>query len=389
MGIKFKAKTSVGDIAPGDIPERELFFDFNRNVQYTSTNGTDVVKLVPDDLIGGGMKWDPTIEYQSGTLVTVENTLPGDIVTNQEYVSITNNNIGNDPTTSPTEWRLYNAVKYINTDVTISIGTGGDYPDLDTALNAISRYVAVDGAAVYMKLLAGHVVDYPVYIRNVNLPNVYVTADDSTINISCPVLTKSFKDYPGPDSCVFNLENVTGLTFFKDTTVDYVNSAGCHTESCIFGIRGGFISIPSGMHFIFNGQHNTGFYIINGGSLNFDSAIQINGTHTQFRVFNGSSFLSQSLQSYDFADGCLIGMSGAIIGMTDAYIRGLSSATFGVSLQQGSTGNLERANCDFTDGGGTSSDIHVSNGSIANARNTTGGTSITPNTITSDGIIFR
>jgi hypothetical protein len=49
MGIKFKDKTSAGVPSAGDIAEREIHLDTKNKDIYTSSNGTDIIKLARTD----------------------------------------------------------------------------------------------------------------------------------------------------------------------------------------------------------------------------------------------------------------------------------------------------------------------------------------------------
>ncbi len=69
MGIKFKDKTTVGAPVAGDVKTREIVFDLKNNSLYSSTDGTDIVKLGGGDE-QGGIIWTNGTDYKVGDIVT-------------------------------------------------------------------------------------------------------------------------------------------------------------------------------------------------------------------------------------------------------------------------------------------------------------------------------
>ncbi len=71
MGIKFKDKTSVGAPVATEVAEREIVFDLKDNSIYSSTDGTDIVKLGGGSEQGGILHITIDQDYAVGDIVTL------------------------------------------------------------------------------------------------------------------------------------------------------------------------------------------------------------------------------------------------------------------------------------------------------------------------------
>lgn len=389
MGIKFKAKTSPGDIASGDIPERELFFDFNRNIPYTSTNGTDVVKLVPDDLVGGGMEYDSTREYEEGTLVTVSTALPGGISTDEEYISMTDNNLGNDPLTDTTNWRLYNVVKWINQDIVIDIGVGGDFLTIVDALNTLSKYKMVDTKKITLRLKSGHVIDY-----NIS----YSGQDFSGIKIINEIDTDYTSITAGPNSAsndaVFFFENTYAPEFDINMSYDGPPMAA---DQKIFNLYKNSFMVFSGtrelVSTVTNDPESTSFQIVANSSL-FASNSKIRGDKNICVVVSGNSVLQAVGATFSNGENSIIRVFQASkVDILGSSINcGELSATEGVGISANHTSNVNATDVNITESAPAGADtIFVSTGATICISGISGTytTNISVNTLDRLGIIYE
>ena len=62
MGIKFRDKTAVGTPTSGEVKTRELLLDLKNSSLYSSTDGTDLIKL-------GGSSSDSNMDGGSASSV--------------------------------------------------------------------------------------------------------------------------------------------------------------------------------------------------------------------------------------------------------------------------------------------------------------------------------
>ncbi len=69
MGLKFKNKTTAGTPVGGDVKERELGLDLKNGSIYSSTDGTDIIKI-GSGLEQGGVLWVTGTNYLVGDIVT-------------------------------------------------------------------------------------------------------------------------------------------------------------------------------------------------------------------------------------------------------------------------------------------------------------------------------
>jgi len=191
MGLKFLDKVSAGKPANGDIPERELVLNLKDNEIYSSTDGNNIVLLAGSPEVSelGGMAWSPSKSYIVGTLVTIETTLPGGTPTYKEYISLTDNNLGNDPVSDETNWRIYNVVKWIYQDIEITVGPGGDFSRLDDALHEVHKYRSIHGSVITVRILSGHVIDYDCTIKGVYSPYTVIVQDDQWLDVEIQNIT--------------------------------------------------------------------------------------------------------------------------------------------------------------------------------------------------------
>lgn len=279
-------------------------------------------------------------------------------------------------------------IEQLGADVTVTVGSGGDYATINAALEALSKKVVLfksAGITATVSLLTGFKMEEQVFVVGADLSFIKITSVDATVTIGRDSLTTSIASlcdsvpsarYPafavtkggrGPTiGCLFNMDtagtatNRDGLfvcdagSFCRITGAKGFTNAGGFALSVFYG---GCASAASARL-----SGNYGIYCGNAGTVNASSA-------------NCSGCTAVGVGA---AQGAVIDFSsGTATGYTD----------YGV---YSSGGFISAASSDAQKSGSpTSEDFVVANGGIIAARFASGGVSQTANTLTASGIIFR
>ncbi len=194
--FQFASNTTVG---VAEAPIGAILYDNASNAFYEkikdSAADTITAALSASDLIqinnNGGSAWNVNTEYKPGDFVTKTDNIGGE-TRHQEYIALIDN-IGKDPFTATTDWLLYNVVKYLDKDITITVSSGpggsagdGDFDTLEGAILAANRYKMIDGASLGIQILSGHVITGPMYLSGLDMADVYIYTEfpDTVVEIS-------------------------------------------------------------------------------------------------------------------------------------------------------------------------------------------------------------
>lgn len=299
-------------------------------------------------------------------------------------------------------------------DEVVTVGTGGDYTNINDALFYLAykyprfkqtAYPYVVSSAEIL-LLSGFVMNEQVVVERTNLGFISISSEDTevTINRSAltyPIVSGGISYYPAfvakenatlpVINCLFNM-NTTGADSNRVGVMCSENSSATIRSGC--GVKN-------------NSTVTVGCFATEGSNINADGSV-FNGTGNAYFArlnsrINANSITTSGNNFGVLAEDCsTINVNGSTITNSNAYgvqaTRGstinansstISSWGFGgVYSGQGSIINVTNSNC--RDGGSDStSDIRVFSGSIIQASGSTGGTNVTVNTISSNGIIFK
>lgn len=299
-------------------------------------------------------------------------------------------------------------------DEIVTVGEGGDYTNINDALFYLAykyprfkqtAYPYVVSSAEIL-LLSGFVMNEQVVVERTNLGFISISSEDTevTINRSAltyPIVSGGISYYPAfvakenatlpVINCLFNM-NTTGADSNRVGVMCSENSSATVRSGC--GVKN-------------NSTVTVGCFATEGSNINADGSV-FNGTGNAYFArlnsrINANSITTSGNNFGVLAEDCsTINVNGSTITNSNAYgvqaTRGstinANSSTIsnwgfgGVYSGQGSIINVTNSNC--RDGGSDSTiDIRVFSGSIIQASGSTGGTNVTINTISSNGIIFK
>jgi hypothetical protein len=277
-------------------------------------------------------------------------------------------------------------IKGIESNTTVTVGTGGDFSSMNAALEYLHRLKPrydVDGVIATINLLSGFTVEEQIIIYGLDLGWVEITGADSSTTVSTSAITKTplMNDYGWEIRPVFAA--LRGGVLPRIKQVFRADSNTLFTTGVLCAESGSTVNISDGG---FENFGNNGIYAYYGGSIfaynsSFDDCFDCIFAFQGGKIIvDGSCTATNAGRMGVYADrGSSISCQG---------IDASGAATNGVRSESGSNINARLVNGQM---GATpsSSDIVVSNGSIVNATGATGGLSQTSNTVTANGIIFK
>jgi hypothetical protein len=289
----------------------------------------------------------------------------------------------------------------LTANVNITVGSGGNYSNVNDAIEFLSKtyypvHLASGNVQATITLLTGFIFSEQVFIKNVDLSWITITGTDAEHTIDRSALTTEFVTgyYPafGGTNCKMP---VIDVLFSMDTSGTRAGRAG------IYLIDNSHITVTAGAGI--KNSPSIGAWITKNSKAYLEDTI-----------FTGCQIgLSVEKSGIAYADGidCSSATVFAIKGLDAAEIIAVgcngSDSPYGIRLQ-GSKANVRNGTFTTT----TSQSIYVLSGSICNAIGTncsssldeyyvsggsiiyretftgTGGTNITINTLTANGIIF-
>lgn len=268
--------------------------------------------------------------------------------------------------------------------VEVTVGAGGQFATINEALAYLSerRPAYINGGfTATIRLLGGFVMREQVIVSGVNLGWIRIASADAEVQIDRAHLVTDSGDGFYPAFCARGggfLPSI-GALFTMMATGAATNRDGL----VVYG--GGGATVLGGGGVKSAGRH--GAYAYQGGTIaangaNFSAAgdtgvVAHGGTRVTFN--NG------------VARGCVqTGISAAHAGTVhasgaDASLCGVA----GVRATQGASVSFLGGNARKSAGSDAATDISVLLGGIIAAGDATGGTNVTPNTVTANGIIFK
>lgn len=248
------------------------------------------------------------------------------------------------------------ALNPLTSDVTITVGSGGDFPTINAALEyAVKKYypIFLSGGTkprVTIQLQAGFVMAEQVLVEGLDLSWITIIGADAETMITRSALTKNLKgEYPAFGVLRGALPFINQL-FNMDSSGDSANRDGifCYQGRCSIGPACGIKNAASYGLLV---SHSS---IVNANNVNM----------------SGAGYC---------------GICASTASTIDAGSANISGSNLGIYALDGSTINAKNTNASET----ASYGICIASGSIINATSATGTLNVTANTLTSNGIIFQ
>ena len=266
----------------------------------------------------------------------------------------------------------------------VTVGTQpGDYPTINAALAALSErrpvYV-VGGFTAEVRLRSGFIMREQVVVRGVNLGWIRITSVDSEVQIDRSYLTTQINtgNYPAFSA------GGGGYLPIIDTLFAMTSAGTAAGRHGIYVYDGAGVTVSSGKGIKAAGGH--------GVLAQTSAVVAANGADFRNALGVGAAMQGGTRGAFQAAilSGCDIGIqanNGASVHAAEANCQ--SCVTGGIRAQSGATINALGALARQVVSADGTMDFSVAQGATINAVGATGGTSVTPNTVTASGIIFK
>ena len=333
----------------------------------------------------------------------------------------------------PSDEAILNSYLRHDADVTVTVGSGGDYTSISSAIAVLTQqfptYTAA-GVQAEIQLLAGFVMEEQLTVYSVNLSWIRITGVDATttFDVSSPTANNLNGLLYGVSKFLFAAHDggvlpIIDQTFVMSAWTSTIGGILCYKPgSKVIMLPGTGIGNANTGIVVYNGAHvlcdKTDFYTgyTYGGTIDASSNSFVDADDSKFRSITaayGSSINFNRSYGYQApstgpilaaignssisAEGAVINTStvnvidlvratiNSNIDIDGATIGGTSAFQTGLSVEKGS-----RASCTSVDfSAATTVGIESLQGSIINASGSIGTLSQTANTVTANGIIFK
>ncbi len=293
---------------------------------------------------------------------------------------------------------------------TLTVGAGGDYPTLQTAVDAAASFPAQPGTEqkITINILSGTTITERLRVFNRDCSGIEITSDDATVTAT--VTTELFAAYRAklPQiGALFDMGSAGGHGIICSAGSYVEVASGCGVKNAgNYGVYGDCsrINIDNA---VFTGAVNNGVDIRYGSLMSARGCDASGAGNYAFAVSYGSQADlygadgSNSLRALDVAGGCMVsaqnftgtGCSGYGVHVTssccEVYNSDVSGCTGVNGVYSAYSANINAVLVNAACSGASGSDFSVSFGGIIAAHSGTGTLSIAKNTLLANGIIFQ
>ena len=268
----------------------------------------------------------------------------------------------------------------------VTVGNGGDFQSINAALEFLSERRASyiqGGFQTQILLLDGFTMAEQVLVSGVNLGWISIASEAAEVFIDRAYLTTTFSENVEPLYPAFGVRD-GGTLPRVDALFSMMDTGDSVGRSGLVAMSGGFSTFSSGA-----GVKNAGDQ---GVRLTTSASFTGNNSVFSGAAIDGASVAGGTRSTFQYADLSGAGDTGLRVSngaVSHAWGLDASGAgQKGVYVYRGATLNLLGGKC-RKGGSDSTQDIVCESGSIINATNATGGTSIAVNTVTPNGIIFK
>lgn len=270
----------------------------------------------------------------------------------------------------------------VSANLNVTVGSGGDYPNINDALRALSKRTATfvnAGVAATITLLPGFVMAEQVLVVGVNLGWITITGSDAETTISRAALTRQFGvRYPAFGARDGGVLPIIDQLFRMNTSGTATNRAGLEVfqvGSAIVRAGKGVIAAPA-----------EGAFIYSSGSMSANGGVFKSGSSVGVAALGGTAVTLEGADLRTNAGGGIQAGNGASVQAQEVLLAGCGS--FGILAQRGASVNATGAQARIGASDG-SNDLQVMLGGTIVAASAIGGTNVPANTVSSNGLIFR
>jgi len=338
----------------------------------------DEINTLSDEVDGASnLGYDDTKIYPKDAFVIIRYTLPSGLEITQEYISLIDNNQGNDPATTPGAWKINNATKWSDVDITVTVGVGGDFANINDAVEFFARYNMAAGAQFYIQFVHSHTVNYFVTIPKLNITNGITFISDGTTTTFDVSTCNDVDD----ERSLFRISSEAGVKF-ENMTID-INGT--------YSVTSQYYSPLYMRDTVFSGC--TINYNATGSGSATQTAMNASFSNNSIFNYNSSSRWSIILYSSSIVDTQINGdmqSSARLVALQSGYgVRNISgnyrNYQYGVSCWH-TENNVFVRESDLS--GASAYGVRVSSGGICSVYSCKTSFSQTPGSVTNNGIIF-
>ncbi len=329
--------------------------------------------------------WVNTVQYEIGNFIL--NSF------DDFYYQCLVSNINSQPAIGNINWKRWSPINYIETDLMKTVGAGGDFETLQEAMSKIEIYQMVGSAKLTLQILSGHVIDYSVFASHKDFGELIIETESGYFEIDVTNADVS-KEYA---LIIFNsISTVTWIGNFNiygSIPIDLYDGS-----TSVFNCEGSKINFLSDTITMSTGNATRLNRFINDGlniviEPNLEDEVTI--TSTGFGGFSNDvsgHFINLNI-SGNMDDIIFWGLKKNSIILENIIVRSSVAVIASVQAREQAAVGIRGISSDFRSSGIEQSiDISVQSGGQITTHNTNssilGGMNVTPNTVTSNGIIF-
>jgi len=270
--------------------------------------------------------------------------------------------------------------------MTVTVGTGGDYPTINAALEYLSKLQPVydsAGITATINLLAGFTMAEQVLVRGLDMGWVTIAGADAETVITHTALTTDFT------TADYGFDSYPAFGVSKGGVLPRIGQLFRFNVASVGGDKHGIMAVGAGSSADVlagagvNDAGVFGIFAVRGSTINADAADASSaGTHGIYAA-RGSTINADAADASSAGTHGISATDGSTINAEGADAS--SAGNLGIAAYDSSTINADGADAS---GAGTHG-ILVLSGSTINADTATGSLSQTANTLTSAGIIFQ
>ena len=324
----------------------------------------------------GIAEWNTAQEYFDGSVVTTD-------------VGVYRLKTGGDGSIDPdidggTNWEL--APTLVQSDITVTVGTGGDYPTINAALEYLSKLQPVyasAGITATINLLTGFVMAEQVLVRGLDLGWITITGADAETTITNTALTTNFT------AADYDFDSYPAFGVSKGGVLPRIDQLFRFDVANVGGNKHGIMAVGAGSSSDVlagagvNDAGSRGITASRGATINAYLANASGAGSNGIIAYNGSTINAEAANASGAGNNGIIASRASTINAYSADASGAGS--HGITAYNGSTINAEAANAS----GAGDIGIFAYNGSTINADGAGGTLSQAINTVTNNGIIFQ
>ena len=275
----------------------------------------------------------------------------------------------------------------LTSSISVTVGTDGTYPTINAALEYLTKRFPLykaGGITATIQLRSGFVMREQVAVKGLNLGWITISSVDSEVTIDHTFLTATYGDgvYPafsGIGGAVLPLINA----LFTFGVANYGTLTG--TKRVFLHLVGSRATIQSSKGVKY--APSVGCYIVRDSVLSASSSVITHSGTDNVKVLLGST-VTFDAATVTYALGTNL-WAEAISDISFNGGTGTNAGTRGIFADASSRINANGANVRRNGTSDQATDAVIVNGSFISANGMLGGTSVTINTLSQNGVIFK